>query len=65
MLHGTRNAARTARSLRGYESYVDELHIQMIDGAGQWLPEQCPDTVASAVREFGRRLESTAAGRMA
>jgi pimeloyl-ACP methyl ester carboxylesterase len=64
MLHGTRNASRTARSLRGYEAYADELYIQMIEGAGQWLPEQCPDIVADAVREFGRRSASTAVSRM-
>jgi pimeloyl-ACP methyl ester carboxylesterase len=64
MLHGTRNATRTARSLRGYEAYADELYIQMIEGAGQWLPEQCPDIVADAVREFGRRSASTAVSRM-
>jgi pimeloyl-ACP methyl ester carboxylesterase len=64
MLHGTRNASRTARSLRGYEAYADELNIQMIEGAGQWLPEQCPDIVADAVREFGRRSASTAVSRM-
>jgi pimeloyl-ACP methyl ester carboxylesterase len=55
MLHGTRNTARTARSLRGYESNVDELRIQMIDAAGHWLPEQCPELVAAAIRGFRRR----------
>jgi len=66
MLHGTSNAARTARSLRGYEPYADQLRIQMIDGAGQWLPEQCPRVVADAVRAVGRlRAPSDRASRMA
>ena len=50
MLHGTRNPARTRRTLRGYEAYVDALRVQLIDGAGHWLPEQCPAVVADAVR---------------
>ncbi len=35
------------------EPYADMLHVQLIDGAGQWLPEQCPGVVADAVRAFG------------
>jgi pimeloyl-ACP methyl ester carboxylesterase len=54
MVHGTRDTARTARSLRGYEPYADYLRIQTIDGAGQWLPEECPENVAHAVRAFGQ-----------
>jgi pimeloyl-ACP methyl ester carboxylesterase len=54
MLHGTRDVARTARSLRGYESYADDLRIETIHGAGHWLPEECPEIVADTVRAFGR-----------
>jgi pimeloyl-ACP methyl ester carboxylesterase len=58
MLHGTRGAAHTARSLRGHERYADDLRIQTIPGAGQWLPEQCPELIADTVRAFGQRHAS-------
>jgi pimeloyl-ACP methyl ester carboxylesterase len=56
MVHGTRDIARTARSLSGYPPHVDDLRVEVIDGAGHWLPEECPGRVADAVRQLERRI---------
>jgi pimeloyl-ACP methyl ester carboxylesterase len=53
-VYGTRNRARTSRTLRGYEPYADAFSVRLIDGAGHWLPEQCPTVVADAVRAVAR-----------
>jgi pimeloyl-ACP methyl ester carboxylesterase len=53
-VHGTRNRARTSRTLRGYEPYAAAFSVRLVGGAGHWLPEECPTVVADAVRAVAR-----------
>jgi pimeloyl-ACP methyl ester carboxylesterase len=52
MLNGERDFLIPARALGGCARYADDLRIQVIPGAGHLLAEECPQTVAAAVRAF-------------
>ena len=52
MLNGERDFFVPARSLRAPVPSADDLRIQVIAGASHLLAEECPETVAAAVRAF-------------
>ena len=54
MLNGERDFFIPARALGGAETYADNLRIEVIPAAGHLLAEECPQTVAAAVRAFLR-----------
>ena len=45
----------TDRMLEGYEEHTDTLRLEHVDGAGHFIPEDCPDVLAErALRFFAR-----------
>jgi len=55
VLAGAKDFALSPRSLTGAGASADELSVQVIGGAGHYLPEERPGTVATAIRAMARR----------
>jgi pimeloyl-ACP methyl ester carboxylesterase len=52
MLHGRGDGAIHPALLRGYEPHADDMRLEIIDGCGHFLPEECPDLVLSRALDF-------------
>jgi pimeloyl-ACP methyl ester carboxylesterase len=51
-LHGAGDGAIHPALLRGFEEHVDDMHLELIDGCGHFLPEECPDLVLARALDF-------------
>jgi pimeloyl-ACP methyl ester carboxylesterase len=51
-LVGARDVTVPPSLLRGYEPYADAMAIEVVTGAGHFLPEECPALVADRARAF-------------
>jgi pimeloyl-ACP methyl ester carboxylesterase len=49
LLQGTRDPLGTALAL-GLERHGDDARTELLEGCGHFVPEECPDAVADAVR---------------
>ena len=52
MLNGTRDFAISPHSLGGYEEHAGDMHLQLVPDGGHLLPEERPDLIASAARDW-------------
>jgi len=56
LLFGTKDAFFSARGLRGYEPYADEMSVELLEGEGHFVHEERPELIsARAERFFGGR----------
>jgi len=51
-LHGRGDGAISPALLRGYEPHADDMRLELIDGCGHFLPEECPETVLESALGF-------------
>ena len=42
----------TARMLHGYEPYADDMSVELVDDAGHFIAEDCPQLVAERALVF-------------
>ncbi|MGW0879209.1 alpha/beta fold hydrolase [Streptomyces sp. NPDC002671] len=52
LLGGERDTVIRPSLLAGAEPYADDLAVRLVPGAGHYLPQERPEEVAKAVREF-------------
>jgi pimeloyl-ACP methyl ester carboxylesterase len=52
MLFGTRDPVLTPRMLQGYEPYADDISVELVDEAGHFIAEDCPELVAERALAF-------------
>jgi pimeloyl-ACP methyl ester carboxylesterase len=52
MLFGTRDPVLTPRMLQGYEPYADDMSVELVDEAGHFIAEDCPELVAERALAF-------------
>jgi pimeloyl-ACP methyl ester carboxylesterase len=52
MLNGTKDFALSPAGLGGYESYADDLRVELVTDAGHFLPEERPRLVAETAHRF-------------
>lgn len=55
-LNGTKDFALAPSELGGYEPYADDLRVELVAGAGHFLPEEDPQLVAATAFTFFSRL---------
>ena len=55
MLNGTKDFALAPAELDGYQAYARDLQVELVTGAGHFLPEELPELVAEAALGFFRR----------
>jgi pimeloyl-ACP methyl ester carboxylesterase len=51
LLYGRREPLGTALA-EGLERHGDDARVELLDGAGHWVPEERPDVVAARIREL-------------
>jgi pimeloyl-ACP methyl ester carboxylesterase len=52
MLHGVEDRILREPFLRGYKPYADEMHLEMVPGAGHFVAEERPELVAARAVSF-------------
>jgi pimeloyl-ACP methyl ester carboxylesterase len=52
MLFGTRDPVLTPRMLEGYQRYADDMSVELVDHAGHFIAEECPELVAERALAF-------------
>jgi pimeloyl-ACP methyl ester carboxylesterase len=56
LLLGRRDQAISPVLVRGWEEHADDMAVELVEGCGHFLPEECPDLVARRAAElFGAR----------
>jgi pimeloyl-ACP methyl ester carboxylesterase len=55
-LLGAGDAISDPRVLGGYEEHADDLTMEVVEGAGHFLPEEAPDVVVARARELFARV---------
>lgn len=64
MLNGTKDFALAAAELGGYETYADDLRVELVTDAGHFLAEEHPRLVAeTAARFFSALIEPQSANK--
>jgi pimeloyl-ACP methyl ester carboxylesterase len=58
MLHGQEDPVVSGRLLDGAERNADDLRVELIPGAGHFLPEERPEVVAERAHGFFQGVES-------
>ncbi len=53
-LHGTGDPVITPDLRRGYASWGSDFDLEMVDGVGHWIVDQCPELVLDRLRRFLR-----------
>jgi hypothetical protein len=52
VLNDTRDFALSPAELDGYQPYADDLRVELVTGAGHFLPEERPRLVAETAISF-------------
>jgi pimeloyl-ACP methyl ester carboxylesterase len=52
MLFGSRDPVLTPRMLQGYGRYADDMSVELVDDAGHFIAEDCPELVAERAMAF-------------
>jgi pimeloyl-ACP methyl ester carboxylesterase len=52
VIWGANDAALLPSLTRGLSEWVPELRVEIVPGAGHWVPYERPDEVNSLIREF-------------
>jgi pimeloyl-ACP methyl ester carboxylesterase len=56
-LTGTKDPVITPDLTDGYEKYITDFEVELVDGVGHWIVEQRPELVLDRIRSF-LRLET-------
>jgi pimeloyl-ACP methyl ester carboxylesterase len=51
-LSGTKDPVITPDLLAGYIDRISDFGVELVDGVGHWIVEQCPDLVLDRIRAF-------------
>jgi pimeloyl-ACP methyl ester carboxylesterase len=52
VIWGKNDAALLPSLTRGLEQWIPDLRVELVDGAGHWVPYERPDAVNALIREF-------------
>ena len=52
LLFGTNDAFFSARGLRGYEPYADEMSVELLEGEGHFVHEERPELISARAERF-------------
>lgn len=52
LVGGSADPVITPGLLRGYEPFADDMSVEVVEGAGHFLPEEVPELVAARAREL-------------
>jgi pimeloyl-ACP methyl ester carboxylesterase len=59
-LLGAQDAVIRPAFVRGYERHADDMHLELVDGAGHFIAEEAPDIVLDRTLDFFGRPSSLA-----
>ena len=52
LVFGTDDKALRPEILDGYQAHATDMHLELVEGCGHFIADECPDLVAARAREF-------------